>query len=423
MALLKPNQYRPGVNSQAFHRSRAKNLFVIASIRSSKTFTLQHEAIASAWNNETPFALLVMGPTFMQTRETLEEPIYELALDYKLCAPRSLNKNEHKLTLRNGTPIYFRSGESADTGIRGLNIYKSIVDELTLCSEAAFDVAMGRLLLTNGEMRAVGTPQWYSNWVYQRLFSAEKNVPDGTEFMKFHISNNPLITEEAILRLRATLDPIMARREIDGEWVPMSDKQIYYAFDLARVVRDVPSPPPNEVVYIGLDYNVGINAWLAMWKDYKTNRTYVFDEGYGDKDTATAGRRIKEQFGDRAFIVDDASGNNRQQGDGKTQREILNQIGIYQIASYTSNPRVEKRQSVLNAHMLNGLGETHLFISPKCRKVIHELTTLSRKPNSFEVDTQGGKAGHITDALGYGVYYLSGGTAAWSPPPAPVTHA
>jgi hypothetical protein len=421
MKLLRPKDYVPGEDSRAFHRCRAKNLIAIASIRSSKTYSLRREVVASAWNNQTPFGLLCMGPTFGQTYETLELPVYELAREWRLAGRGSLNKNEHKLTLNNGTPIYFRSAESADTGIRGLDIFKVAIDELTLCSRDAFDVALGRLLLTNGEMRAVGTPKGMSNWVFQTFFGPEKNVPPDTEFMKFRITNNPLITPEAIARLRATLDPLMARQEIDGDWVPLSDKVIYYAFERSRVVREVPKPPKGEPVYVFLDYNVGINAWCAAWKDFRTNRIYVFAEGYGDKTTAEAGRRILNQFGDRVIVIDDATGRNRQQGDAKTQREILQQVGIHSISTASSNPPVDKRQAVVNAHFLNGLGETHLFISPDCRKLIHECETLSRKPNSLDVDTQGGKAGHITDALGYGVYYLSGGSAAWGVPPEPVT--
>ena len=328
-----------------------------------------------------------------------------------MCDGNGLNKQTKTITMVGGQTIYYASAESPDTGIRGLNICEAFGDEITLWNEAAFDIVMGRLMQTNGPFTGAGTPQGTGCWFYRRLIGPDRMELADTEFIKFSIFNNPTITEEAVQRYRASLDPLMARQEIDAEWVNLTENAVYYAFDYDSNVRTV-KHDPNGQVFVGIDYNIDINAWVAGHYDRRNRIINIFAEGYGDKTTRDAGTRIKANYR-TPFVIDDASGRNRQQGDAITQRQILQQTGL-KVTDHGSNPQVSRRLSVVNAHLLNGIGDVHLFIDPSCKRLLHELQFLSYKVNGIDVDDQNNAAGHITDALGYLIYYLSDGMAAWS---------
>lgn len=398
--------YKPTQHAVQMHESTAKETVTIAPIRSGKTRSLIYDVIRAVWNNTTPFAGLVIAPTYRDLQALVEGPLVETLRDLGLL--RSHNWQNHETILKNGKRIYYRSAEEPER-IKGLNIFGVWVDEFTLCKKEAIDYARGRLLLTNGQLKLFGTPKGTSNWGYYEYFGPDAKL-DNVRVVRYQIRDNPHITEEAIAEIASKYSPLLFRQEILAEWVNLSEHLVYYALSEANV-RACARPQVGQI-YIGLDYNIGVNAWVAFWQR-KDRVLEVFDEGHGAANTRALAAELLQKFGPNITIVDDASGNIRQQGDGQTNRQILQQCGLYNITSYTSNPNRVDRYANTNAHLCNGLGNQRLFIDPGCKRLLHELNTLCYRKNSDEPDSQGGIAGHITDALGYGVWWISGGAAAW----------
>jgi hypothetical protein len=350
-------------------------------------------------------------------KEKWMHPLKDLASDLGIYKSHEFS-GDKRLVLANGKKILFRSLEVPDKGVRSLDIYRLVIDEWTYCDKYACEVAEARLVLAESRSWKIATPNGTTSWVYNDHFGPDAKKHPNTEYLQFTTDNNPSLPKDFKEVKMGEMDILMYRQEVLAEWVNLCDTKIYYSFDMQRNVR--PCQPPRdadgrivEMVHVGLDYNVGIMANPHAWVDYRTNTIYVFDEGYGDKTTKDVGDRLKNTYGHTVHICDDASGNSRQQSDGKTQRQLLNQIGLFNVTGNISNPPIQKRQGLVNAYLCNGLGRAHLVIDPKCRRLIHELDNLTRKPNSLDTDTQGGKVGHITDALGYLVYNISGGRAAW----------
>jgi len=412
---LRPRTYKyePGPDSKRFHACEARHVVCIAPARSGKTFTLRHHVLEDAWNNPTDWVYLVCGPIYQQVKQTWMRPLIEMAKRLGIYK-HHVYSPDNMLILKNGKVILFRSLNVPDTGIRSLDVYRLVIDEWTLCDKYACAVAEARLVLPESRSWKIATPKGTTNWVYHEHFGPDAKEHPNTDYIEFSILNNPVMTEEEVERMASEMDPLFYQQEVLAKWVNLTEHKIYHSFDYAQNVSEI-TERDGQQWYIGLDYNIDINAWVGCQYDPQLRVISVLYEGFGDRTTADAGRRILQQFGSTVFIADDASGRSRQQGDGKTQRELLNQVGLYSIAGNISNPRIERRHSVVNAHLLNGIGVTHLFIHPRCKRLIHELDNLTRKPNSMDVDTQGGKVGHITDALGYVVFNLSGGTAGWGP--------
>lgn len=412
------NKDRPS-NAVKMHRSKKKETLSIGAIRSSKTFSHRFQEIKKAWNNPYPdYVTLICGHEYPSVKMSLEYPITDHLLRLGLIESRDAHSyTDHLTTLKNGRQILYRSLDNYDEAIRSLNVYTAFIHEITLCKKEAKDVVAGRLLLTNGQLYMEGTPKGTSNWVYQEYFADQKESEhQNTEYVKYEVYDNPLITKEAVDDLRLLYDPLMARQEIDGEWVNLTADRVYYAFDPQINVREFDERNGQET-YKFIDYNVGVNANLTA--QFYDGAIWILNEDVGCPTTRDVALRWKQQFADRAtnlFVIDDSnSGNASQQGEGKTNRAILQQNGITRIAGTTQNPGRVNRYANTNVWLCNGLGKPHVFIHPRCRKLISELTTLCYKKNSDHPDDMGGKSGHITDALGYGVFYLSGGHAAWEP--------
>jgi hypothetical protein len=67
-----------------------------------------------------------------------------------------------------------------------------------------------------------------------------------------------------------------------------------------------------------------------------------------------------------------------------------------------SNPAVRDRVAAVNGMLRNSLGETHLFLDPRCEKLIRDFERVVWSAGTAELDqdTDHGLT-HLSDALGY----------------------
>ena len=400
--------YVPHKGQIEFHKAceleENKTILILSSIRSGNTLSLCREIVRNSWNTKMPSDTgnLVIAPTYRMLQELLEQPIVDLL--WKCGLLKSHSYSSHKSVLKNGNQIFYRSSENFET-IRGLNIKNAFVDEACLVSKEAIDVIKGRLLLFNGKLILATTPRGTQNWVYNDYYSTESKKK--FKEVRYKLTDNPIITKEAIDNLLQEYDPLMCQQELFAEWVNLYQNRIIYSFDRSINVQPV-KINPSYPIFIGLDFNVGVNAFVVA--QYIYSNVYVFDEHSGAIDTTTVANIIKSKY-NSPFVVIDSTGNNREQSALMTQKQVLNQAGIAQVYAPPQNPHRSARYANTNVFCKNGLKQTHLYIDPSCTKLINDLETLTFKNNSDEVDTQNNKKGHFTDALGYLIYYLSKGRA------------
>jgi len=399
------------------HKRKAKEILVLAPIRSGKTLSIVFEAATVAWNNELDGGTFIGAPTYGMLRPLLMRPILSILERAGLIAEKNLSNGEARLKSRAGFSdesrwIFFRSLEVPDH-YRGLTVGPAFVDEAAYCQRYSIDILRERQLTTDGPLYMATTPKGRQNWVYNDYFApgAEHRDDPYFKYVRYSIYNNPRITKKAVERLRMKFDKRLAAQEIDAEFIDLFEDLVYYAFHEVNVGRYKFNP--NIPVYVGLDYNVGINAWCAVQRIGPATWAVV-DEGEGLLSTKEVGRDLLDRFGPEVNVIDDASsGNARQQGDGRTNRQILAQVGIKHIASNTRNPLVQRRVTVVNACFEDGLGNNHLFIDENCVGTINELSTITYKEGTVKVDDQQRKRGHRTDALGYAVMWVTGGVLGW----------
>lgn len=406
------SRYRPHKNAERLHRSASLEIVSDSAARSGKTTALRVETIVNGWNNPTPYADLICAPTWRMVRNIHERPIVNWFRSVGALA--DFNSEDHRLLLKNGNVILFRSLEDPEIAVSGLDIRNASIDEFTLCSENAVELVRARLILTNGRLILIGTPKGLNCWAYERYFSPDAKPPKNCERIRFSIHDNPAIDNAAIERMKADLSPQMVRQEIYGEWISLTQDRVYSEYNREEHTCIGTPPYVRSQVIIGIDYNVRIMAWVALVRDVNDGKLYVIDEGWGCHTVRDVGEALYRKFGGDVLIVDDASGNSDNQQTGKTNRQILNQCGFWNIVRASKNPLRTARYANVNAHFVNGLGQNHLMISSKCETVARELESLTYKEGTDRPDDRDGRAGHITDALGYAVWYASSGQVAWA---------
>lgn len=388
--------YTPSTPQALLHRSKSKEILVVSSIRAGKSYAIIHDAIKNSWNNPTEYGTLICAPTYRLLSAVLEKPMVSMMKRLGLLA--SHNATEHEAKLRNGRIIYFRSLEDPDLSTRGLNVWKAYIDECALCTKYAVDLVKSRLVTTNGDLIMVTTPNGTTSWMYESYI--EKRMLN-TEYIKFSILDNPIITEEAVERLKESLDPLMFAQEVLGQWVNLFQDRIYHSFseeNVKEVLKD-----PNLPVYVGVDFNLGINAWSA-YQRRPDNTIIMFEEGHGTNTTAQMTAQIIKALGSSVIIIPDATGGNKLQGTATTHFQLMRQAGLSNIVENSSNPRRLHRYANVNALLENALGQRRLLIDPKCVKTLAEFRKLSYKENTDKPAFDP----HFTDAAGYAIGYLTG---------------
>jgi hypothetical protein len=92
-------------------------------------------------------------------------------------------------------------------------------------------------------------------------------------------------------------------------------------------------------------------------------------------------------------------------------RRCLNEAGFQNVTFRVpmSNPAVLKRVKLVNARLMNAVGEKRLMVDAKCRELVKDLEEVLFKPNEGVIDkTRDARRTHISDALGYLVWELYG---------------
>lgn len=414
------SEYTPHQGQWKYHNSQSKDRIIVSSIRAGKTYGLIYDAIVNAWNidPDEPYPLpvvLMCAPTFSQVKDLLFNPMKALTLKLGLYKRSSSMLSAMAVELKNGREIVFRTlGADASQTIRGITAKCAYIDECALVKEEAVNICRGRLLTTNGRLTLATTPRGKGNWFYQQHFSSTAIESDDIEIFRYHIRDNPTITDEAVDHLRNTYSPLLYEQEVEGKFVSLNTSRIYYEFDFDRNVTHEATLPPRtqgHKIFIGLDYNIDKNPLIFAYKDH-LGRIIVFEEKYGLKTAKDVGNFLQAKYGQTSlrdlFIVDDAkSGTARSQPDGTTNREVLNQLGIHNIYSSRKNPPRTERYANVNAHLCNAKGTARLIIHPSCKHLIKDLQELEYKPSSDRPETVSEKLGHASDALGYLLNYLS----------------
>lgn len=234
------------------------------------------------------------------------------------------------------------------------------------------------------------------NWLFD-YFKGDKTNDEFAMF-KSKSSDNKFLPAGYVESLKESYDEKIYAQEVLGEFMNVSMGRIYYGFDRNKHVKPV-SYKKDTPIYIGMDFN--INPMTAVILQTYDDHTYVIDEFYiMTSNTHEMGGAIAERYGRGHSIIPDSTGKALKTASaGLSDHQILQQKGFKILGSH--NPFRVDRYNCVN----NTFEKGKITIDPKCKKLIKDLEQVSYKEGSSLPDTSQKDLTHISDALGYALYW------------------
>jgi hypothetical protein len=369
-----------------------------------KTYGLVSKAVTLAAKN-IGFASALFEPVAPMLRDILERTMDDLLTEWQI--PFTFRVSplpEYTLTFAEGQhTILLRTMETWNR-IRGQNLCAIGFDEADTApmrvAQNATRMALARLRAgTIRQFYATTTPEGYG-WAYQ-TFKAE--ATDDTRLIQARTEDNPHLPADFIPSLIENYPANLIKAYLNGEFVNLTTGTVYDRFNRdLHLFADMQMPDEEETILVGMDFNIGnCNAVLAVRRG---KELHVFDELAGAHDTDAMGQALRSRHPDARILgYPDASGKNRSTNSTRSDVAILQSYGISNMAP-SANPPIRDRVASVQAALENGMGQTRLWIHPRCHKLIECLELQCYTPKG-EPDKEAGYD-HMNDALGYLVHRL-----------------
>jgi phage terminase large subunit len=283
--------------------------------------------------------------------------------------------------------------------IIGYEVGYSLIDETDILSKDKMaDVFMkiigrNRSVLPDGMINqtdVVGTPEGFK-WLYEFFI---KNATENKHVIKAKTFDNPFLPSGYIETLKETYTDSQVTAYLNGDFVNLNSQSVYTSYN-RKAHRTDAIPMPNEVLYVGLDFNItNMNAVVHVKRNGKL---YAVGEVHGGYDTQAICDYLKENYkGHQLRINPDASGNARSTS-GASDFSILKANGFI-VDAPKKNPGVQERVNGVNLAFQKDLYYVNDKLCPNYAEALENQAYKNGVP-----DKQSG-FDHITEAGGYCVY-------------------
>ncbi len=283
--------------------------------------------------------------------------------------------------------------------LRGQNLCAVGFDEADTIpkrdAESAMNMALARLRSGNvQQFYATTTPEGHG-WAFETF---KKDPKPDTNLIQARTEDNKYLPEGFIESLKQNYPDQLIKAYLNGEFVNLTMSAVYNRFDRNIHVCDQLPSYKNEILRVGLDFNVSNTNSVIGVRD--GNKLVIIDEITKMHDTDAMAQELLRRYPNQKILVyPDASGGNRSTNASATDISILESYGFTNM-SPRSNPPIKDRVSAVNALLKNGKGEVRLAISPCCRTLIECFELQAYDERTGEPDKQNGYD-HILDSLGY----------------------
>jgi hypothetical protein len=256
------------------------------------------------------------------------------------------------------------------------------------------------------------------HWAYRRFFV---NISPRRHVYKTRTADNPYLPASYVQSLKETLDPRMALRMLEGEWIPIRAEVIYHQYDTDLNRRQTRyKPDPKREIHWCWDFNIGDGKPLStcfFQHDGSTFHVY--------QDIVVQGLRTEDMLEeawsrglldiDTTYVINgDATGKHRDTRSRHSDYEIIKtwlsnartrdgRPIRWRVDVPLANPKIRERHNLVNGILHNAAGDRRLIVYADA-PVVHEglmLTKLKEGADYIEDDSRSYQ--HVTTALGYGV--------------------
>ena len=336
--------------------------------------------------------------THRTAADTLGEPLFDMV--YPDFVKHKRNSLPLQIEFINGSRIVIGGGHKKETW-QGKGFDLVVLDEVgDQDPKLLLQYLMPTLSDRKGELLLIGTPKGLGmDWVNEQF-------GDNKDFKEFTFASNDggFIDEEEMELQRINLPDKVFRQEYLAEQVQQGGL-VAEEFGEDNIIKQEFNP--NRDLYISFDFNNNKMSFNFIQMLNNSADKYVCTNSFATnlQGTYDACLMIDDFLKKRNFIgnlmtTGDYAGNQGRSSSDKTDWMIINSF-FKNYRNYKSKVRVTKsikgRVNTLNVAFFR----KNFFIDESCKVLIKELKTLQWIENSWKINDNGGKVGHIFDALNY----------------------
>ena len=332
---------------------------------------------------------LVRDTTLQTYFEHLESMGFVESEDYKW------SSTEQKLSFYNGSEIIFRHFDEPNR-LKSLNVGFVEIEEMSETPYETFKMLLARL-------RQKPYHNW-KNFQYRIFGHTNPEIQQGWIYKTFFVNPNPNYR----IICAPTTQNIYLPKGFCEELKQLYDEKYYNTFVLGQtgnynenlVVKDFTDENIKNITYhddfdvhISCDFNVDPMAWVLAHKT--EDKVFYFDEIVLENTTTSNAceefcRRYPNHKG-KIIINGDASGDNRSCTSEYTnyviiKKKLLSYGYDADIKIKPFNPPIKNRVAAFNAKVRNANGDTGLYVSPKCEKLLYNIRNLKYIEGTSKID-------------------------------------
>jgi hypothetical protein len=328
--------------------------------------------------------------------------IEQLGLEYTYA------KSEKMITINGYGFIVFRSYDNP-LNIVAFSVAHSIIDELDTLPKRKAELVWRKISERTRQkipgvkntISVVTSPdQGVSGFCYEKW--GGDTLPTGYRLIQASTRSNPYLPKDYVEQILANYDPILANAFIDGEFVSLTRNKVYHFFSRLIHHTDRLLDANDNVVHIGLDFNIG--ACVAIVFVIDNNNPIVVDE-FTSYDTHDFVNNLQRLSGKQVIVYPDASGDNRSANASQSSLNIIRNAG-YQVNARSSNPAIRDRINAVNSLLSHDRLKINTTKSPRLTAALESQGYNEQgEPEKGNVHPE---ASDWCDALGYMLFTVFG---------------
>lgn len=331
------------------------------------------------------------------------------------------NESEKKITLFNGSNLFFKSGQNFED-LRAETLDGAIIDEFRQQHPSLWTgIIRPMLARRKGWCDVLSTPNGFDHT--KDLNDYALDHPE--EWGVFHAPSTQAWwwTPQEIASAKAQMSEDEFAQEIGAEFREIGVGKVYKSHGTWNQDNQNPFTvtglewSPYLPIIVGLDFNVGLMAWELL--QTRGNQFYFGDEiAIKNTNSEECAKVLVEKVKGHklgVILIGDASGNARKtsavgQTDYSIILNVLKSAGI-KVVNRTpeANPPVKDRVNCMNASLKSADGSVNLWYNAKCKYFKRDLERVKWKDGTDDAvfDKKDPLVTHSSDAGGYPVVHYS----------------
>lgn len=348
-------------------------------------------------------------PTYAQAKKVAWRPLLNL-IPNNWIRNGGINLSDMSIETVFGSTLYVM-GMDKPQRMEGLQFDGVVLDESCDQKPGVFNLTVVPTLShRDGYCDRIGVPKRDGvGRVDFRMFF-EKGLFGDPNIQSLYWRSESVLTEEQIKVAKSTMSDQDYDEQYNAVWVDVGGI-IYYSFASDNIDSSV-HYNPDEVIYVGADFNVNPMCWVLAHRygdNDDTAKIEVFDEVFlTNTNTEAALNHLYSRYSNHTSgwrFYCDASSTARKTSSGKTDYIIIKNDDRF-IEKYVffpeNNPKQKDRYQTVNAALKNAADKRRTKIHSDCKHLINDFRLVAYKKGTLEIENYSGTdIGHMSDAFGY----------------------